>query len=205
MPFRLTPNTNEFFKLFAQAASNMRATVMALKDLVDDFTDIQAKHLKVKECERKGDDLTRTILRNLDSTFVTPFDREDIHALAEGMDDVCDTIYHLSEMLVLVPIDGIMPELREQVGVMAKMVEATVEAADRLYNMSGLRPLLDQIDAGETEGDAIYRRSVARLFSGELDALEVVKWKDLISAAENAIDRLEDVGDTMGSILVKHA
>jgi uncharacterized protein Yka (UPF0111/DUF47 family) len=108
-------------------------------------------------------------------------------------------------MLVLVPIDGIMPELREQVGVMAKMVEATVEAADRLYNMSGLRPLLDKIDAGETEGDAIYRRSVARLFSGELDALEVVKWKDLISAAENAIDRLEDVGDTMGSILVKHA
>ena len=205
MAFRLTPNTNEFFKLFAQAASNMRATVLALRDLVEDYSDVQQKHEKVKACERKGDELTRTILRNLDSTFVTPFDREDIHKLAEGMDDVVDTVYHLSEMLVLMPIKGIMPELREQVAVLTKMVDTAVEAADRLYNMSGLRPLLDKIDAFETEGDAVYRRSVARLFSGELEALEVLKWKDLISAAENAIDRLEDVGDTMGSILVKHA
>ena len=205
MRFRLTPNTNEFYIQFSQAASNMRAGVLALQDLVEGFTDIQAKHDKVKACERKGDDLTRTILRNLDSTFVTPFDREDVHALADGMDNVIDDVYHLSEVLVLVPIDGIMDELREQVRVLVKMVDTAVEAVDRLHNMSGLRPLLDKLDALETEGDVIYRKALVRLFNGELSALEVIKWKDLIAAAEGAIDRLEDVGDTIGSILVKHA
>jgi len=205
MRFRLTPNTTEFYVLFSQAASNMRATVLAFQDLVEGFTDLQAKHDRVKACERKGDDLTRSILRNLDSVFVTPFDREDIHALAEGMDNVVDDIYHLSELLVLVPIAGVLAELREQVGIMTQMVDTAVEAVDRLHNMSGLRPLLDKIDALESEGDAIYRKGLARLFSGEFEALDVIKWKDIIGSAEDAIDRLEDVSDVIGSILVKHA
>jgi uncharacterized protein len=205
MRFRLTPNTTEFYVLFSQAASNMRATVLALQDLVEHFTDTQAKHDRVKACERKGDEFTRAILGNLDTTFVTPFDREDIHALAEGMDNVVDDVYHLSEMLVLVPIDGILEELRQQVTIMVKMVDTAVEAVDRLHNMSGLRPLLDAIDALESEGDAVYRQSLGRLFSGEFEALDVIKWKDIIGSAEGAIDRLEDVSDTIGSILVKHA
>lgn len=205
MRFRLTPNTTEFFVLFSQAASNMRATVLALQDLVEGFTDIQAKHDRVKACERRGDELTRAILRNLDSVFVTPFDREDIHALAEGMDNVVDDLYHLSEVLVLVPIDGVLVELREQVRIMSQMVDTAVEAVDRLHNMSGLRPLLDRIDSLESEGDAVYRKGLARLFSGEFEALDVVKWKDIIGSAEDAIDRLEDVSDVIGSILVKHA
>jgi uncharacterized protein len=205
MRFRLAPNTTEFFVLFSQAASNMRATVLALKDLVEDFTDLDAKHERVKACERKGDDLTRSIKTNLDTAFVTPFDREDIHALAEGMDNVVDDIYHLSEVLVLVPLAGVLDELREQVTIMLEMVDTAVEAVDRLHNMSGLRPLLEKIDAAESRGDAVYRKSLARLFSGEFEALEVVKWKDIIGSAEDAIDRIEDVADTIGSILVKHA
>ena len=205
MRFRLTPNTTEFYVLFPQAASNMRAGVLAFKDLVDDFTDIQTKHERVKACERKGDEYTRTVLHNLDSTFVTPFDREDIQALAEGLDNILDDVYHLSEVLVLIPLDGIRPELREQAVIMEKMADVTVEAVDRLHNMNGLRELLDRIDALETEGDTIYRKALVALFSGTLDAIEVLKWKDIISAAEGAIDQIEDLGDAIGSILVKHA
>ena len=205
MRFRLAPNTTEFFVLFSQAASNMRTTVLALRDLVEDFTDLDTKHERVKACERKGDDLTRAIKTNLDTAFVTPFDREDIHALAEGMDNVVDDIYHLSEVLVLVPLAGVLDELREQVAIMLEMVDTAVEAVDRLHNMSGLRPLLEKIDAAESRGDAIYRKSLARLFSGEFEALDVVKWKDIIGSAEDAIDRIVDVADTIGSILVKHA
>lgn len=205
MRFRLTPNTTEFYVLFSQAASNMRAGVLAFKDLVDDFTDIQTKHERVKACERKGDEYTRTVLHNLDSTFVTPFDREDIQALSEGLDNILDDVYHLSEVLVLIPLDGIRPELREQAAIMEKMADVTVEAVDRLHNMSGLRELLDRIDALETEGDTIYRKALVGLFSGTLDAIEVLKWKDIISAAEGAIDQIEDLGDAIGSILVKHA
>ena len=205
MRFRLAPNTTEVYVLFSQAASNMRATVLALRDLVEDFTDLAVKHERVKACERKGDELTRAILHNLDTTFVTPFDREDIHALAEGMDNVVDDVYHLSGVMVLVPLAGVLDELREQVVIMVEMVDIAVEAVDRLHNMNGLRPLLDKIDAAETRGDAVYRKGLARLFSGEFEALDVVKWKDIIGSAEDALDRIEDVADTLGSILVKHA
>jgi uncharacterized protein len=205
MKFRLTPNTDEFFILFSQAASNMSATVEEFSKLVNDFTDTDARHVAVKACERKGDELTRSLLKSLDSAFVTPFDREDIHALAEQLDDVVDDVYHLSEILTLVPIHSVIPELKEQVEVLRRMAGVTVEMIDRLENMKGIRPLIEQIDGMETEGDAIYRRAVARLFSGEFETLDVLKWKDIIESAENAIDRLEDVADTVGSILVKHA
>jgi uncharacterized protein len=205
MKFRLTPNTDEFFVLFSQAASNMAATVDAFSALVNDFTDTDARHTAVKAAERKGDEITRSLLKSLDTAFVTPFDREDIHALAEELDDVVDDVYHLSEMLTLVPIQTVIPELKEQVEVLRRMAAVTVEMVDRLPNMKGLRPLIEQIDAMETEGDMIYRRAVGRLFSGEFETLDVLKWKDIIESAENAIDRLEDVADTVGSILVKHA
>jgi uncharacterized protein Yka (UPF0111/DUF47 family) len=86
-----------------------------------------------------------------------------------------------------------------------RMATATVELIDHLAAMKGMRPMLDEIDSLESQGDQIYRRTVARLFSGELPALEVLKWKDIIQSAEDAIDAIEDVADTVASILVKHA
>lgn len=205
MKFRLSPSNDEVFELFGRAAKNMDASAQALERLVADFTDLEDKHARVKELERVGDDITRALMHNLDSSFVTPFDREDIHALAEELDNVVDGIYHLSEMLVLIPIDSILPELRDQVGVMVRMTAASVELVERLKSMKNLRPLLDDIDRLESDGDAIYRRAVARLFSGELAALDVLKWKDIIEAAERTLDDIEDVSDTVASILVKHA
>lgn len=205
MRFRLAPSNDEFFVLFSQSASNLVATVAGLRDLVENFSDLQSKHARIKDCERRGDELTRAILRNLDTTFVTPFDREDIHSLAEGLDDVVDDVYQLSEVLALIPLREMLPEFREQVVVMAGMAETTVELMDRLHDMKGLRPLLERIDALETEGDHIYRRTLGRLFAGDLETLEVLKWKDLVEAAEDALDKMEDVADTVASILVKHA
>lgn len=205
MRFRITPNTSAFYELFSEAGANLRTAVVGLQDLVENFTDLETKHKAVTACERKGDELTRTILRNLDTTFVTPFDREDISALAEGLDNVVDGVYHLSEILVLMPISFILPELKEQVTIMARMAETLVKVVDGLETMSGIRPLIDQIDADESEGDRVFRRSLAKLFSGELEALDVIKWKDILEAAEGTIDELEDAADVVGTILVKHA
>ena len=116
-----------------------------------------------------------------------------------------DDVYHVSEVISLIPLKEVLPEFRQQVGVLARMADKTVELVDRLSDMKGLRPLLDEVDALESEGDAIYRSALARLFSGEFEALEVLKWKDLVEAAEEAIDKLEDLSDTIASILVKHA
>ena len=205
MRFRLVPSKDEFFVLFTQSASNMLQGVIGLRDLVENFNDLPERHQRIKDCERRGDEFTRQILRNLDTTFVTPFDREDIHALAEQLDDVVDDVYHVSEVMSLIPLKEVLPEFRQQVGVLARMADKTVELVDRLSDMKGLRPLLDEVDALESEGDAIYRSALARLFSGEFEALEVLKWKDLVEAAEEAIDKLEDLSDTIASILVKHA
>lgn len=203
--FRLTPNTDEFFVLFSTAASNMEKTVKAFSTMVHDFTSLEEKHSIVRTGERVGDDLTRQILQLLDGAFVTPFDREDISALAEELDDIVDDVYHVSELLSLLPISSVIPELVEQVDVLVQMSGKVVELIDRMALMKGLRPLIDEIDQLETAGDRIFRRALVRLFSGELDALEVLKWKGIIESAEHAIDRLEDVADTVGSILVKHA
>lgn len=205
MRFRLVPSNDEFYALFADSARNMVEAVACLTDLVENFTDLPGAHRKVKDCERRGDELTRGILRRLDATFVTPFDREDIHALAENLDDVVDDIYHLTEVLVLVPIQAMLPELAEQVKVMTEMADLTVSIMEGLEAIKGLRPLLEQVSDLESRGDEIYRRTLGRLFSGEFDALEVLKWKDITQAAEDAIDALEDVADVVASIAVKHA
>ena len=205
MRFRLVPSNDEFFAVFSEAARNLAACVGHLAAAVADPSSIDAEHQQVLACERRGDEFTRDLLRRLDSTFVTPFDREDIHALAEGIDDVVDDVYHLSELLFLVPIPAMLPELVEQTGVLGRMADCTVTLIDQLEAMKGLRPMLEEIDALESMGDQIYRRTVARLFSGELPALEVLKWKDIIQSAEDAIDAIEDVADTVASILVKHA
>lgn len=205
MKFRLIPNNDEFFVLFGRAASNLAATAQAFQAVLDDFGNRDTLHQKVREHERTGDEITRSLLRQLDVSFVTPFDREDIHALAEQIDDVVDDIYHLSEVLVIVPVATLLPEFREQIGVLVTMSGRVVELIDRMSQMKGLRPLLEEIDDLESAGDAVYRRTLQHLFSGEFDALEVIKWKDLIEAAEEAIDGLEDIGDIVATILFKHA
>ncbi len=205
MRFRLVPSNDEFYAQFSRAARNVQTAAHCLQSLVEDFTDIAAKHAAVKETERAGDAVTREILNNLDTTFVTPFDREDIHALAEGLDDVVDGVYHISEVLTLVPIGAILSEFREQVAVLAEMAARLVELFDGLASMKGLRPLLETIDQLESKGDGIYRRSLGRLFSGEFDTLEVLKWKDLVESAEDTLDQVEDVADVVASIIVKHA
>lgn len=205
MRFRLVPSNDEFFEQFSRAAVNLQGSVRSLRDLVEDFDDVEAKHARVREHEKIGDQITREILHNLDTTFVTPFDREDIHALAEGIDDVVDGTYHLSEVLTLVPIREMLPEFREQVAIIEAAAAVLVELFGGLAPMKGLKPLLEQIDGFETAGDQVYRRTLGRLFSGELDALEVLKWKDLVESAEDTLDKIEDVSDVVAAILVKHA
>lgn len=205
MRLRLIPSNDEFFVLFSKAASNLARSAEAFKGMLADFDRREEHHATVRQLERTGDEYTKEILRQLDTSFVTPFDREDIHALAEHIDHVVDDIYHLSEVLTIVPVPQLLPEFVEQVDVLAVIGGRLVELIDRLPQMKGLRPVLDEIDELESKGDQIYRNALRRLFSGELDALEVLKWKDLIESAELAIDGVEDVSDIVATILFKHA
>ena len=205
MRFRLLPTDDSFFALFSESAENVAECAERLRDRLIDLGDGDAKHEAVVACERKGDELTSQIMRRLTTSFVTPFDREDIHALAEELDDVVDDMLAVSALVSLVQVDTLLPEVKEQADVLVRMTEQTVELLARLQRMKGVQQYLDAIDALESEGDAIYRRCVARLFSGEYDALEVLKWKDIVQAMEAALNTLEDITDVVESIVLKHA
>jgi uncharacterized protein len=203
--FRLIPSDERFFALFTEAAVNAADCARRLRDLVEDFGEDDAKHALVEECEARGDELTEEILRRLDGTFVTPFDREDIHALAEELDDVVDDMLTVSHLLRLLSIDSILPELKQQAELLVQMADHTVGLMGRLESMKGTGPFLSAIGSLEHEGDAVYRQTLARLFSGEYEALEVLRWKDIVQAMEAALNTVEDISNIVESIILKHA
>jgi uncharacterized protein len=202
--FRLIPTDDAFFAMFDDSAANVAECAHRLRDLLTDPTDPEA-HEKVAACEHRGDELVRTILQRLNTTFVTPFDREDIHALAEELDDVVDDMLEVSHRMQITGITTSLPELKEQADLVVQCAEETKELIGRLESMKGVEPHLDAIDRLESEGDAVHRRILARLFGGEFEALEVLRWKDVIEAMEAALNTLEDISDIVESIVLKHA
>jgi uncharacterized protein len=201
--FRLLPTDDKFFSLFDQAASNASECARHLRDVISTGSD--EGHQRINGCEHKGDEITRMILQRLNSTFVTPFDREDIHALAESFDDVVDDIQTVSQLMLLTHVDRTMPEMQEQADLLVHMAEEAERLINRLESMKGVQPHLDAIDQLESDGDAVYRRILGRLYGGEVDALEVLRLKGVVEALEGALNTIEDISDVVESIVLKHA
>jgi predicted phosphate transport protein (TIGR00153 family) len=204
MRFRLLPTDEGFFGLFDEAAANVARCAAALSTLLGDPTDPSAG-AEVVDCERRGDAITGRILKRLDTSFVTPFDREDIHALAEELDDVVDDMHTVAQRVGLLAVGSTVPWLRRQAEILVGLAAEAVELMAKLGTMKGLTPHLEAIDRLESEGDATYNEALAHLFSGEFDALDVLRWKDLVEAMEAAINTMEDIGDVVESIMLKHA
>ena len=203
MRFRLLPTDDSFFPLFNQAAANAATCARHLRDVIADGA--ADGHDRINQAEHEGDEITRKILQRLNSTFVTPFDREDIHALAEELDDVVDDIQTVSQLLLLTQVTTSLPEMAEQADLLVQMAEEAVKMIGRLESMKGVEPHLDAIDRLESEGDAVHQRTIARLFSGALEALDVLRWKDITQAMEGALNTLEDISDVVESIVLKNA
>ncbi|HEY1827436.1 MAG TPA: DUF47 family protein, partial [Acidimicrobiales bacterium] len=158
---------------------------------------------RIKDYERRGDQFTVDLLRLLDVSFVTPFDREDIHALVEEIDDVTDAMFAATSLIQLVQVNTALPEVPRQAEVLSTMAEEMVALIGCLRSKDGARYRLEQIEQLEHQGDAVYRQAIARLFSGEYEAIEILKWKDIVHAIEEAINAIEDVSDVVESMLVK--
>jgi uncharacterized protein len=203
--FKVFPREEGFYDLFEQAAQNLSETANLLLDEMTFFQDPEASHAEIRRREHEGDEITHQIMRALNTSFVTPFDREDIHALASNLDDILDAIEAVADLMVLHNIDKPLPEMRQQAEVLARATEQTASAIRGLRGFSGLEKYWVEINRLENEGDRIYRKTVARLFSGDFNAMDVLKWKDLADQLEGAIDGCEDVSDTLESIVLKHA
>jgi predicted phosphate transport protein (TIGR00153 family) len=203
--FRVVPTDEGFFELFEAAASNARDCAEALSKLIAEFSDLDERFEEIKGFERRGDELTVDLLRRLDASFVTPFDREDIHALTEELDDVVDDMFSAASLIQLVHVDEPLPELAELADVLVAMADEMVALMGCLRSGEGARYRLERIEHLEHQGDAVFRRGMGRLFGGDYEALDVIKWKDIIQALEDSLNAIEDVSDVVESILVKNS
>ncbi|HWD25285.1 MAG TPA: DUF47 family protein [Acidimicrobiales bacterium] len=202
---RLGPTDERFFDLFQAAAANARDGADELNKLMASFSDIDERCDRIKSLEHRGDQITIEILRRLDASFVTPFDREDIHALTEALDDVIDHIFSAASLIDLAKLTEPLPELAEQTAVLVAMVDELEDLMQSLRTRAGARHRLERIEHLERQGDAIFRQSLVRLFSGEYAALDVIVWKDIVQAIEDSLNSVEDVSDVIESILVKNS
>ena len=205
MRLRLTPRDTSFYDHFTAAATNLVEGARLLGEAVTPGSDRVSVAARMRDIEHASDEITHTVLRSLASTFVTPFDREDIYALASGLDDVMDFMEAAADLLVLYGVGELPEESRSVVGVLARAAEATAAAMPRLQDMKGLEEYWIEVNRLENEADQIYRRTVARLFSGEFDALTALKLKDVADQLEAAADAMEDVADVVETISVKES
>jgi hypothetical protein len=204
--FRLRLAREEtFFELFVNLATVLVAGTEKLLDLIGNYDDERAsKARRLGELEHEADEITHEIMKRLNSTFVTPMDREDIHALASTLDDVMDHVDAAGDLLVLHKIEKPLPEMKSQADLLVRAARTTAEALRKLPDFH-LSEYWVEINRLENEGDKLYRQSIADLFSGDYKAMDVLKWKDICDELEEALDRLEDVANQLEAIALKQA
>ena len=207
MKLKISQRADEFFDLFAQSASNLRTAAELLQDLIEDYSEVENKARRIQDREHEGDEITHEIIRRLNTSFITPMDREDIYALGSALDDVLDAVDAVADLFVLHRIEEPLPEMKAQADVLLRAAQQTEEAMGQLRRMARdrLEPYWVEINRLENEGDRIYRRAVADLFSGDYKAMDVLKWKEVIENLEEAVDGLENVANIIESTVLKHA
>ena len=204
--FNLIPKEVRFFDYFEQQSQHIVQAGALLHDLVHNFSDAPAKASAIKEVEHAGDQVTHEIMRRLNTTFITPLDREDIHELATRLDDVLDYIEAASERLVVYHIKEPTSACRA----MADVIVAQIEAVDRcircLRTMDpGFHESAVEVNRLENRADALLRDSLAAMFEESNDPIEVIKWKEIYETMENVTDRCEDVANVIEGIILKMA
>jgi uncharacterized protein len=202
---RLIPREERFFDLFVEDAANVLAAARELEMMLRTYDDVEARAKRIFAMEHHGDELSHNIGNRLNLTFVTPFDREDIHALMSALDDVLDFIEEAADTFLLYQVQAPTPTAVQQAGIIVQQCETIHEALTKLRGFKGLKDNLVEIHRLENEGDRIARAAVAELFANQTDPIELVKWKDIYAVLEGCIDRAEDVADIIEKIVVKHA
>lgn len=205
MAFRLIPREERFFDDFTALAIEIRRGAGMLEEMLAPERPLWDKADEIKEVEHKCDFLTHEIIQRLNRTFVTPFDREDIHALARSLDDVMDAIDASAAFIRLYQIDRVHPDARELariIRISADQVVLAMRGLERLRDVAG--PAIE-INRLENEADRLHQSALRRLFEEERDPIIIMKWKEVFDFLEEATDRCEDVANVIEAVVVKHA
>jgi uncharacterized protein len=204
MRLSLVPRTSEFYDLFTAAGENALEAARQVDARFRAFPEREVRQAQVKELENKGDDLTRQIIELLNTQYITPFDREDIYELAKAIDDVVDFIENASDLLTLYKVERTMPQSLEQCRILVEAAQHLSRAIGELRGLRNVERHLIEVKAREDEADSLLREAIAGLFENHVDPVEVIRWKDIFEALEDAIDACETAADVVGNIVVKN-
>jgi len=200
-----SPKTPTFFSLLQEAGANAENATAKLDRLMRTWPDEHELRAAVKALEDEGDRITHDILHQLHATTVTPLDREDIHALAVALDDVVDYTEEAADVLGLYKIEAPMEQAVELTGILRDAGREVASALYKLDTMSDLDQHVLELDRLENEGDRISREALVSLFSGGIDPMVVIRWKDVFERLEQGIDACERVAHLLEGIVVKQS
>ena len=200
----LVPQNREFFRLLEAASENAVGIAQRLRDLMEGFPATADSLGGIKDLEHEGDRLTRQVVDLLNRTFVTPFDRDDIYLLATAIDDVCDHVDEAAGDIAGYGIDRIRPKANEQAQVILRSAEQLHEAVELLEGFRDSSSQLRALRELEDDGDRLNREAVSELFSSGEDPISVIRWKDIHTQLEEAVDACENAADVLEAILVKN-
>jgi uncharacterized protein len=202
---RLIPREERFFDLFVEDAANVLGGARLLEAMLRTYDQVERRAGELRDAEHRGDEISHDIGHRLEKTFVTPFDREDIHALISALDDVIDFIEEVADTFVLYRIEAPTAVAVQQATIIVRACEQIHDALAHLRGFNGIDKYWIEIHRLENEGDHLTRTAIATLFENGNDAVEIVKWKDIYDLLEGTIDKCEDVANIIEKIVVKHA
>jgi predicted phosphate transport protein (TIGR00153 family) len=205
MRLPLIPRETKFFGLFIEDGANVLAGARLLEQLVHNYDERERLAAQITDAEHAGDVMTHDIGRQLERTFVTPFDREEISDLINRLDDVLDLVEEVADSFILYNIAAPTQVAIDQAEIIVRQCEQIQSALGQLHSFKGLEVFWIEIHRLENEGDRIARRGIAGLFKEGSDPLEVIKWKDIYALLESAIDACEDVANVIERIVLKHS
>jgi predicted phosphate transport protein (TIGR00153 family) len=201
----LRPHDRTFFDLFIEAGRNTVTAARLLDEMMGSWPDDTGLSAKVLVAEQEGDRITHTIVNRLNTTFVTPIDREDIYGLATQMDDIVDYTEEAADFLGLYKIEAPMEQAQALTKVLVQACEQLAEGLEHLPGFKDLDRYWIEIHRLENEGDRISRDAVASLFSNGIDPMVVIRWKDMFAVLENAIDATETAAQILEGIVIKNS
>jgi len=206
-PMRLPfiPREEKFFDMFVEDANNMLVGARLLEEMFRSYDQRERIANQLRDLERRGDALSHDIGQKLEETFVTPFDREDIHQLISRLDDVLDFIEEVADTCILYRIPAPSEPALAQAVIIVQQCEEIVRALEKLKGFKNVGPHWIEIHRLENDGDRVVRKAMADLFTNGTDAIEIIRWKDLYALLEDTIDACEDVANVIERIVVKHA
>ena len=202
---RLIPRETKFFRMFAEVSQNVTEGARLLQDILQDPVHLGDRLDRLQEIEHRGDELTHAIITTLNQTFITPFDREDIHKLASSLDDVLDFTNAAANRLVMYKITEPPPAAAELAGLIVLQSEELARGVSLLEKNGAVLKHCDEVNRLEDEADHVSRRAIALLFDNEKDPIQLIKLKELYEVLEVATDKAEDAANVLEAIVLKSA